>query len=263
MRLYLKVAHMAFQRVLAYRMVFVSGILTNAFFALITCVVYRALYGAGGAVAGYTLQDILSYTWLAQALISIGAGWITDHDLGIAIRTGNVITDLMRPWSFFLYNLSRDMGERLSNMLLRGSLTYLIGLLYFGAHIPNLLEFLAFCLALILAIGVSFLLQFMVNLSSFWLLDSSGLVMFTNVCLQVFSGFIVPLAFFPTPLQRVAELLPFRAITSVPIQAFLGQAQGSELLGLFGVQLFWIVVMGMATKFMLAQAMNKVVIQGG
>lgn len=263
MKLYLKIARMSFRRVLVYRTVFVSGILTNSFFALITCVVYQALYRAGGAVAGYSLQDMISYTWLTQALISIGAGWIIDRDLGNAIRTGNVVNDLMRPWSFFGYTMSLDLGGRIGNMVFRGSVTYVIGLLYFNAHIPNLPEAAAFCIALILAMLISCLLQFMVNLASFWLLDSSGLLMFTNVCLQVFSGFLVPLAFFPLPLQYVAAALPFRAITSLPIQAFLGQAQGAALWELFAIQLFWLVILGISARVMLSRAMNKVVIQGG
>ncbi|MFN8477304.1 MAG: hypothetical protein U0074_05660 [Kouleothrix sp.] len=53
-----------------YRSSYIAGILTNAFFGVLRSYMYIALYGAGGAVAGFTLADAISYTWVTQAPIS-------------------------------------------------------------------------------------------------------------------------------------------------------------------------------------------------
>ncbi len=98
---------------------------------------YIAIYGAGGSVAGFSLSDAISYSWVTQSLISIGAGWIIARELMQSIRTGDVVTDLARPWNFYGYWLSQSLGECGFNLLLRGSITYLIGALYFRAHIPT------------------------------------------------------------------------------------------------------------------------------
>ena len=78
MRLYYEIARSSFRRATAYRSAYIAGLLTNAFFAALRCSVYIALYGAGGgsplSPTGFTLQDALSYTWVAQSLISIGGG---------------------------------------------------------------------------------------------------------------------------------------------------------------------------------------------
>jgi ABC-2 type transport system permease protein len=263
MGLYPTVAIKAFRRATAYRSAYVAGILTNAFFGALMCFVYQAVYAAGGEVAGYDLHDVISYGWITQSLISIGAAWITSTEISQSVRTGDVLTDLTRPWSFFLYWFSRSLGERIFNLLFRGSITYLIGVLYFGARVPGAADLLAFVPVIILALIVSFAFSFCVNMAAFWLIDVTGLILLAAVLLSFFSGFILPLAFFPAPLQAVAYALPFQAITSVPAQVFLGRLSGPELQAAIAVQLFWAVVMVGLSLFVQAAAMRKVVIQGG
>jgi ABC-2 type transport system permease protein len=263
MRLYYEIALRSFRRATTYRTSYIAGILTNAFFGALRSFMYIAIFGAGGAVAGFTLQDAISYTWVTQSLISVGAAWITSRDLMNSIRSGDVITDLSRPWNFYGYWLSQSLGERGFNLLLRGSLTYLIGVLYFGARIPSPAELLAFAAAICLALLLSFAFSFIVNLSAFWLLESSGIMMMANVMLSFFSGFLMPIAFFPPALAAVARALPFQAITGLPAQIFLGQIAGSAIAGALLLQLLWVAALGAAGLWMLRSAVRKVVIQGG
>lgn len=263
MRLYYEVAVRAFRRVTAYRSAYVAGIITNAFFGALVSWVYIAVYGTGGAVAGLSLRDAISYSWATQAMISIGGGWIISTEIGSSIRSGDVVTDLYRPWSFFLYWFSRALGERLFNLVCRGSLTYLIGVLYFDARLPDAAGLLAFLPAIALALVVSFAFSFCVNLTGFWVLDILGVQLLANLLLSFFSGFLLPLAFFPPPLQAVAALLPFQAITGLPTQLLLGQIAGPAVWPALGLQLFWAVALTLAALAMEAAAMRKVVVQGG
>jgi ABC-2 type transport system permease protein len=263
MRLYYEIALRAFRRATTYRGAYVAGTLTNAFFGALRSFMYIGLYGAGGVVAGFSLSDAISYTWVTQALISVGAGWITSRDLMISIRTGDVVTDLSRPWNFYGYWLSQSLGERGFNLLLRGSLTYLIGVLAFGARIPAAAELLSFAAAIGLALLLSFAFSFIVNMSAFWLLENSGITMMANVMLSFFSGFLVPIAFFPPALAAVARALPFQAITGLPAQIFLGQIAGMDLLPVLLLQLAWLAVLVALGLLILRFAVRKVVIQGG
>ena len=263
MRLYYEIALRAFRRATTYRSAYVAGILTNAFFGALRSFMYIAIYGAGGAVAGFALSDAISYTWVTQSLISVGAGWVTSRDLMGSIRTGDVVTDMARPWNFYGYWLSQSLGERGFNLLLRGSLTYLIGVLYFGARVPGPREGLAFVAAIGLALLLSFAFSFIVNMSAFWLLESSGVMMMANVMLSFFSGFLLPIAFFPPALAAVARALPFQAITAVPAQIFLGQVSGAALGQALLLQLGWAAALVLLGLLMLRAAMRKVVVQGG
>jgi ABC-2 type transport system permease protein len=263
MRLYYEIALRSFRRATVYRSSYIAGILTNAFFGVLRSFVYIGLYGAGGAVAGFTLQDAISYTWVTQALISIGAGWVFSRELMGSIRTGDVVTDLSRPWNFYGYWLSQSLGERCFNLLVRGTLTYLIGVMYFGAARTGAAQWLGFVAAIGLALVLSFAFSFIVNMSAFWLLESSGVMMVANIMLSFFSGFLLPIAFFPAPLAALARALPFQAITGVPAQIFLGQIGGAGLARALLLQLGWSAALVGLGLLLLRAAMRKVVVQGG
>ena len=263
MRLYYEIALRSFRRATTYRSAYIAGVLTNALFGALRSFVYIAIYGAGGSVAGFSVGDAISYSWVTQALISIGGGWIISRELMQSIKTGDVVTDLARPWNFYGYWLSQALGERGFNLLLRGSLTYLIGVLYFRAHVPTLGQALSFAVSVTLALLLSFAFSFIVNLSAFWLIENSGVVMIANIMLNFFSGFLLPIAFFPPALAAIARVLPFQAISGLPAQIFLGQLSGATLAQALLLQLFWCIVMIAAGMLLLQAAVRKVVIQGG
>ncbi|HWQ12724.1 MAG TPA: ABC-2 family transporter protein [Roseiflexaceae bacterium] len=252
----------AFRRATAYRSAYIAGLLTNAFFGAVLSFVYLAVYQASGPVAGFSVHEAVSYVWVTQSLISIGAGWFS-WELAETIRSGDVVADMYRPWSFYGYWLSRSLGERAFNLLVRGALTYVIGVLYFGAYVPSMGELAAFVLAVSLAMLVSFALGFTLNLVAFWLLDYTGVAIIASIVMQLFSGFLLPLAFLPDPLRRAAELLPFRAVTSVPAQVFLGKLAGAELAGALLLQVFWVLATAGIAALVLRLAVRKVVVQGG
>lgn len=262
MRLYYEIGLRSFHRASVYRGSLIWGMLTNAFFGAVRCYVFIALYKDVGTVAGFSLQDAISYTWITQSLISIGAGWITT-DISLTIKSGDVVSDLSRPWSFYGYWFSRFAGERIFNLLVRGTLTYAIGIVAFGAHIPSPMQALGFVLSICLAMVCSFGYSFLAELTTFWLMDPSGVWMFASGLLGLFSGFLVPLAFFPAPLRAVADVLPFRAITAVPAEVFLGKIAGRDLLPALLLQLFWCVVLVVCGLLAQRAAMRKVVVQGG
>lgn len=261
-QLYGAIAVRSFRRATTYRSSYIAGLLTNAFFGTVMSFMYRGVYGAGGRVAGFSLADAISYVWVMQAMISIGAGWISNEIMG-TIRTGDVITDLSRPWNFYGYWLSRSLGERVFNLLVRGSLTYVIGVLYFNARVPSWSEALAFLAAVLLAMLISFAYLFMVNLSAFWLIDSAGVILIANITLSFFSGFLLPVAFFPPALATIARFLPFQAVAGLPAQVFLGQIQGVALVQVLLLQVFWVVVLTALALLIQRAAVRKVIIQGG
>ncbi len=264
MRLYYEIAVRAFRRATMYRIAYLAGIVTNSFFGALSCFVYAAVYGASGAheVAGMRLSETISYAWATQCMISIGAGWIIS-DIGQTIQTGDVMTDLMRPWSFYGYWLSRTLGERLFNLLFRGSLTYGVGMALFGARIPTTADLAWFVPAVLLAMVISFAFGFLVNLTAFWLIDSSGVLTIANMLLAALSGFLLPLAFLPAPAQTIAAWLPFQAITSTPALILTGKIGGDAALRSLAIQAIWAIALSAMGLALARAALRKTVTQGG
>lgn len=262
MRVYLEIAIRSFRRATQYRTAFIAGILTNAFFAAVQSLMYIALFQAGGTVAGFSLAQAITYNWTTQAMISLGAGWISTEMAG-TIRSGDVVTDMSRPWSFYGYWMSRTAGERLFNFLVRGSITYLLGVLYFGALVPRPQDALAFLLSALLALVITFAYGFMINLVAFWTLEITGIQLIANSLQAFFSGFLVPIAFFPPWLAALANALPFASVASVPAQILQGKIGGAALGWAIGQQALWAVAMTGAAMLLTRVAMRKVVVQGG
>jgi ABC-2 type transport system permease protein len=262
MRLYYEVARRAFRRATTYRVSFLSGLLTNAFFGAMISSIYLAAYGGRDQMAGYPAQEAISYLWAAQALISVGSAWVTS-DLSRAIRSGDVAVDLMRPWNFYAYWLSQQLGDRLFNLLLRGSLTYVIGVLYYGARLPALSDLPVIALSIALAVLISSAYSFLLNATAFWLLDDSGILTIGSIITMFFSGFLIPLAFFPPWLASIASFLPFQAIAGLPIEIFLGRLHGVNLAQALAVQCCWAIILTGLALIQMRAAMQKIVIQGG
>ena len=261
MRLYLEVARRSFRRHLAYRAATLAGIFTNAIFGVMIAAVFSALYGnRGDAVAGFTLPEALTFVWVSQSLIMVVYlwGW---WEVADAIRTGDVVADLMKPMDYQAYWLGRDLGRAACHALTRMLPTLLVGVAFYDLALPGGVgTWAAFAVSVLLAVVVSFGWRFLLNLSAFWLLDVRGTHTIAIVLVNFFSGLLVPIAFFPDWLRIVAELFPFRAFVMVPIEVLLGHR---PILDALGIQLFWAAALLLLGETMVALAMRKVVIQGG
>jgi ABC-2 type transport system permease protein len=260
-RLYLEVARRSFARYLAYRAATLAGIFTNTFFGIMIAAVFAALYrGQDGAVAGFTRSEALTFVWVSQSMLMVVYlwGW---WEVADAIRTGDIVADLMKPFDFQGYWLSRDLGRAACHVLTRMLPTLLFGIAFYDLALPaSLGTWAAFAASIPLAVVVSFGWRFIVNLSTFWLLDARGLHPIAILVITFFSGFLLPLSFFPSWLRALADLLPFRAVVMLPIEIFLGQRAVAPALG---IQLFWAVALALLAQVVLGAAVRKVVIQGG
>jgi ABC-2 type transport system permease protein len=83
------------------------------------------------------------------------------------------------------------------------------------------------------------------------------------IAVNLFSGFIVPVAFFPDWLAAVAHATPFPSMVQLPIDIFIGRAAGVEILGILAVQLAWAVVLLLVAERLFAFGLRRLVVQGG
>src|SRR5437016_6008986 len=171
MRLYWEVARRALRRQFAYRTENLAGLAANAFFGYIRAALLLAVYRTTSNVAGYDAQAAVTYAWVTQALIMIVALW-NWWDVEQTIRTGDVVSDLAKPFSFLGFWLARDFGRAVFFVLFRATPILLLGQVTFGLRWPSSIgAWLAFWVSLVLALLVSFGWRFLLNLSAFWTTD--------------------------------------------------------------------------------------------
>jgi ABC-2 type transport system permease protein len=240
-----------------------AGLATNGFFGLMRSYLFIGFYGAQASVSGWSEQDALTFVWLGQALLMpvFIFGWF---EIALTIRSGDIVSDLSKPFDYYSFWLARDAGRALYHTLFRGVPTFLFGVLLFQLTISTEpLRWLAFLLSIVLAIWISFGMRFLANLSSFWLLDYRGAIMvlvFTN---GLFSGLLVPLNYWPQWAETIARLLPFAGLVQIPVDVILGKSTGIELLLVMSLQLGWALALMLAGRLLLLMAVRKVIVQGG
>jgi len=262
-RLYWELARCGFRRTAIYRSAALSGAITNTFFGFLRAYLFIALYQGHDAVNGYTLPDVLAFTFITQgmaALIGLWAWW----PIAETVQSGQVATDLSRPYDYQFSWLAQDYGRALFQFVARSTPPFVVGMIAFGVTLPtDPFIWLVTVPSVLLAITISFGWRFMLNLTTFWLVDHRGVAGISLLMSVLLSGFLVPLAMWPDGLRGVVTLLPFASMVAIPIDVFLGKLQGADLLGALALQAFWAVAMLGLGRLVLAGALHKLVVQGG
>lgn len=263
MRLFWELVKRSFRRHLTYRAAALAGLLTNFFFGLLRASVLVALYGEQQVVAGITLQGVVTYAGLTQAVIaylSIFNWW----GLMDSVYTGEIAVDLLKPISLFRFWLAQDIGRAAVSFFLRG-LT-LVGLyaLIFDLTVPQTTgQWLALGAALVLSLLVSFAWRFLVNLAAFWTPNARGIGRFAFVLSWFASGFLMPIRFYPDWLQRLCQLTPFPHMLNSVVEIYLGTLSGPAMLQALGLQLVWFVALALLAQLVLRAGVRRLVILGG
>lgn len=263
-RLYLELAQRSFQQTLAYRGAALAGIFTNGIFGVMIASVFLALYhsraSGGEPVQGWTRDQTITLVWINQSMLMTVYlwGW---WEVTRNIQSGAIVTELLKPYDYFTYWLSRDLGRALAHFLIRGIPTFLIGVIAFDLLAPeSWARGVAFLMSVVMAVIVSFCLRFMANLAGFWVLDYRGIAAMFAAVMNVLSGMLAPLAFLPEPVRLVANALPFRAVIMMPNEVYLGQVPIWQGLGF---QALWIGILIASARRLMASGERRLVVQGG
>jgi ABC-2 type transport system permease protein len=261
--MYLALMRLAFQRQLTYRAATLAGLATNAFFGLLRAYVLLALFGARQNVAGYSVRDAVTYTGLTQALIAYIAVWGW-WDLIRSIRTGDVASDLSRPYDYFWYWAAQDVGRALAQMLLRGLPMLLLYALFYNITLPpTTLHWLALFPSLLCALLISFGWRFLYSLAAFWTQDAYGVGRAAATLTTFLSGFLMPVAFMPDWLITLMHLTPFPSMVNTPIEIWLGLVREADLPLALSEQVAWVLALVVVDRIVLSVGVRKLVIQGG
>ncbi|OII64231.1 ABC transporter permease [Streptomyces sp. CC53] len=266
MRLYAAVVAGSFRRHATYRVATAAGVFTNTVFGFVLAFTYAALWEERPRLGGYDLPEALAYVWIGQALLAVcslmGGGF--EDELIERVKSGDIAVDLYRPADLQLWWLSVAVGRAAFQFLGRGAAPLLVGALAFDVALPqNPWTWPAFVVSVLLGVVVSFGVWFLVALSVFWLMDGAGVVQVAWLSGLFFSGMLLPLHVFPGVLGEVARALPWASMLQVPADVFLEKRTGWALLGAYGFQAGWALVLLAAGRALQTVATRRVVVQGG
>jgi ABC-2 type transport system permease protein len=263
MRLFWIITGLSIRRHLTYRAAAWAGLATNLFFGVLRAAVLLALLGSRTEIEGINAQDAITFSALTQAIIAYLSifGW---YDLMNTVHSGQIANDLLKPIAYFRYWLAIDLGRALVALLLRGVTILVIYALFVPITTPPTpAHWLALCVALALAWFVSFGWRFIVNLAAFWSPNALGIGRFAYGIAWVFSGFFMPLRFYPEWFRAICNATPFPAMVNTVVEIYLGLVEGWALLYLLAQQAAWAVLLYVAAMLIMRAGVRRLVIQGG
>lgn len=267
MKFYFSYFKLRFITSLQYRASAIAGVATQLFFGLVFIMVYLAFYESGSSNYPMEVNQLVSYLWLNQVFFSLTYMFYKDKEIFELIKTGNIAYELIRPKKIYFMWFSKIIGQRLANVCLRCLPVITFALILpepFNLNFPKSLEcFLMFLITLSVGALLMTSIITLIHIITLNTLNEKGIPNLFSYVADVFSGGVVPIPFFPTFLQKVANILPFRYIADLSFRLYSGNVTIMEGLNGLIIQFVWFIIVLILGNILLNKAMRKVVVQGG
>ena len=266
MKVYIEFLKNAFQSNLAYKMNVFLSLVSSIVVLLVQIYFWRALFQDIGQtqtnMGVISFRDMVSYT-LVSTGISIAISTRTMFAVGDKIRSGEIAMDLIKPVSLKGMLFFSALGNNGFRMVFELMPFLIVGVLMFGIRLPSEPHFFLFIISAINGMMIYFSISYLIGLIGFWFLAVGSLSMLFNVLINVFSGEMVPLWFFPEFLYELSAFLPFRLIYFAPLAIFLEKTVLADAIGFVLQQFLWIGILTGIERILWMRAVRKLVIQGG
>jgi len=269
---YLAVFAARFQVMLQYRAAAVAGFATQCWWGALKIMIYAAFFaGAAGPGQPISLAHTVTYTWLGQAFLVLQP-WNADPEVAEMVRSGAVAYERVRPVDTYAWWYARAMAWSLARVLPRAALMAalaavalpLLGLERWSLRPPAGVEAgLLFAVSMIAATLLSAAMTLLINVIVVASMTDRGANTLAMPVVGLFSGGILPLAFFPSWAQGPLRLQPFAGLVDTPFRIYFGDLAGLQALAGIGLQLAWTLVLILLGRWGLGGAMGKLQVQGG
>ena len=263
LKLFWQITKRSYQRYLTYRAATLAGLVTNFIFGILRASILVALYGSQTEMDGISVNAAITYAALTQAIIGYLSlfNWF---DLMVTVYSGDIATDLLKPMNYVGYWMAKDLGRAIVQLVFR-AFTVMAGyaLLFDLTWPQGFTEWLTLGVTLAASWMISFLWRFLVNLASFWSPNAQGILRLFFTLSWFFSGFLMPLRFFPPWVIKLSYLTPFPHMLNTVVEVYLGVLQGIKLLQAITFQFLWIIALLIMVQFTLRAGVRRLVILGG
>jgi ABC-2 type transport system permease protein len=268
---YLAVLAGRFQLTLQYRAAALAGFMTQLWFGIIRVLIFAAFYAGGAAHAPMSLGNAITYTWLGQAFL-VFLPWSADPDVAEMVRTGAVAYERLRPVDTYAWWYARSIAWAVARVLPRAALMVafaglampLVGLGKWGLAPPPTPA--AAGLFLVSALGMVLLsaaITQLINVVLAATLNERGPNTLAAPIVNLFSGMVVPLAYFPDAVRPWLRAQPFAGLVDIPFSIYFGGLSGLSALGAIALQFGWTIALIAVGRMWLNAALRRLQVQGG
>lgn len=261
--LYGAFARVGFVNILAFRLRYYTGIATYFIYMSVYYFIWKAIYEHSASIGGFDFAHLLTY---------IGVGWIIrsfyfnniDQDLAYQVIEGRLAMDLIKPVNIQFMYVARASGEAVFRLALLTVPAAVLLFLVFPLRPPVNVGYAgAFLVSIILSFLIVAAINFAVGTFALRLQSILGLMRAKFFLLELFSGLLLPMTFFPPVAQKILAVMPFEYISYVPMLIYLGKLSGTGVARAIGLQIMWVAVLLLIGDGLWRWSTRKVIIQGG
>jgi len=249
-----------------YRTAAIAGVATQLFWGFITIMVFEAFYKYA-QTPPISLKELIDYIWLKQAFLVFITLWFRDNELFDLITSGNIAYELCRPCELYGFWYAKLLAQRLSSAFLRCFPILFVALLltkpYNMTPPQSFSAFLLFLTALILGLLLLVSISMFLYISVFLTMSPVGSLLIFSVIGEFFAGLIIPVPLMPEPLQKIADLLPFRWTADFPFRVYSGHIPVQEAIMGIVIQTVYTIILIWLGRAALNHVLRRVAVQGG
>ena len=128
---------------------------------------------------------------------------------------------------------------------------------------PDPATLAGWCLSLVIAFFVGFLIESLMGLCAFWFLEVSSLVFIYMLLSYFLSGHMLPLDWLPAPYGDAIRWLPFKYLAFVPAAILLDKYNHQQLAMELAQGIGWIVVLFLLNRLALSRGLRRYSAFGG
>ncbi len=260
---YIEMIRIRFLMMLAYRTNYYSGILIYSINIGAYYFLWQAIYGGKEDIEGLSVIQMTTYiaiSWMARAFYFNNI----DREIATEIKEGKVAVELIRPYNYLGMKTMQGLGEGIFRLLFFSFPGMIIVSFIFPLQVSvNLQTWLFFALSIIFSFIINTQINLLTGITTFFLFNNDGLIRAKRVVIDLFSGLLLPIHFFPLWAQDIMGYLPFQSISYVPSMIFTEGIVGNAVTQAILMQVFWSVLLLIPIQILWYFARKQMIIQGG
>lgn len=239
---YLQIIKGTIDEYMTYRLSFILWRVRLVVQLLVVYFMWWALFSGNDSLFGYSQSAMLTYVLFSSFVRPFVMGTRT-QEVAEYIRSGSLSNYLVRPMNFLGFCASRDIADKLLNVLF--AVLEMIGLYFLlrpELYVQtDLVLILLTCIALVMGMVLFFYFSLLISYMGFWTTDVWAPRFLSFVFAEFFTGALFPLDILSGPLSIIAKSLPFYYFIYFPLKVYLGQLTPVELLQGFFIGIIWTV----------------------
>lgn len=184
------------------------------------------------------MKPIISYFLIAQSVSLVVMARRTEFgtELRRLIKYGVINIYLVRPMRLVPYLYASTLGNQGLNTFF-SAILIILGLIINPPS--SIFNILAFLLTTLIAAGIAFAFNLVEGVIAFYITETGPVSGSIRRIIEVFSGAIAPLSFFPTRIAKILQFSPFPAMVYGPTTSLASGFNFNQIM----VSLFWLVTL--------------------